>query len=115
LFSVLHEGDHQRAERHVEGVVAPRQRLGHALSDISSTVSFLARGDELRRRVDGGDVVGANPADELCREAAGPTADVDDSHAGGNAGRLGKGGGQAARVAAHEAVVLLGGGAELHG
>ena len=113
LIRVAHEADHQRRQRCVELAVAPRQRLGDALADVGAGIALPAGGDELRRRVDRRDVLGADAGDELARETARSAADVEHP-ALGQAREVGERRGQRRHVPAHEPVVLVSRSAELH-
>ena len=107
LLGVAHEADDQRAERRVERVVIPRQRLRHALAHVGPGVARAAGRHELRRGVDRRHVLGADPSRELCRQTARPAADVEHRAPAGHARGVGERRREGARVAAHEPVVLL--------
>ena len=111
---IAHEREHELRERGVERPVLPGQVLGGAHAHVGAGMALAAGGGELRRRVDRGHVLGPGARDELAGEPARPAADVQDPHPG-DGRSVGQLDGQRGRVAAHEAVVVLGRGDELHG
>ena len=111
---VTHEGDDERGQRDVECVVVERERLRDADAHVRARVARPAGVGELLRGIDGRHVVGPEPSGELAREAAGSAADVERAHPRLHPGRVGERDGERRDVAAHEAVVVLGGRGELH-
>ena len=94
--------------------VGERQLLGEGLLDPDLRQPLPHRADERRRRVDRGDRTGAEPAHELGRQRAGAAADVEHALAVADAGEVGELRRERHRVAAHEAVVGIGGDVEAH-
>ncbi len=111
---VAHEREHERAQRDVERAVLERQLLGDADAHVGARVALAAGVGELLGGVDRGDVVGADAGRQLARQPARAAADVERAHAGDDPGGVGELDRQLRDVAAHEAVVVLGGSGELH-
>ena len=112
---VAHERDDERAQRDVERAVLEGQLLGDAHAHVGARVARPAGVGELRGGVDRGDVVRADARDASSRVSPpGPqptsSARMPAAHPGG-VGELRR---QPRDVAAHEAVVVLGGSGELH-
>ena len=113
-IGIGHEGDDQTGEGGVKGVVLPGQLLGDADADIGAGIPRPAGLGELRRRIDRGDVLPIDPSGgDLRRQSPRPAADVEDAHSLPDPDRVHERPRQRDRVAAHEAVVVLCGRAEL--
>ena len=69
--------DREKIDESARNVVEQR-----AHADVRARVALAVRRRELRRGIDGRDVVGAEALDELVRQTAGPRADVEHAHAG---------------------------------
>ena len=95
-------------------VVLERERLGGAHAHVGARVARPARVRELLGGVDRRHVVGAEPRRQLARQPARAAADVERAHPGRHAGGVGQRDRELGDVAAHEAVVVIGGRGELH-
>ena len=106
--------DDELGDRGVEGLGPERQALGEGLLDVDARIARADRLDELRRRVDRGHGVGAEPPDELGRQGARPATDVEHLLPGLDPGEIRKLRGEMHRVPAHEPVVGIGCDVEAH-
>ena len=111
---IRHEMDDELREGRVERAVCERQPLGGCLVHVDPGESRPNGGDERLGRVDRGDGRGAQPCHELRGERAGPAPDVEGPLAAPDAGQVRELGREEPRIAAHEAIVCLGGHIEAH-
>ena len=86
-----------------------------ARSTLHVRMPLARRGDERLRRIDCRDRVRAEPPYELRGQRAGAAADVEHALSLGHSGEVREHRGERNRVAAHEAVIRLGGDDEHHG
>ena len=96
-------------ERGVEATVGVGQLLGVPHLRVDARQALANRVDELWRRVDGRDVLGAHATHELGGQRARPAADVEDGLARLDPRRVRERAGELRRVATHEAVVDVAG------
>jgi hypothetical protein len=111
---IAHEVDDELREGNVEAGVRKRQLLGSGPADVDAGVAFARRLHERLGRVDGGDLLGAEPRDEFARKRARPAADVERAHPGTDTGEVCELRCELHRITAHEPVVRLGRDGERH-
>ena len=88
--SLLPSGGINMGERNVEGVVLERQLLCARLAHIDARMAAGGRLHERRGRVDGGDIGGTGPLDQLGGQRARPAADVEDPLPRPDIGQIGE-------------------------
>ena len=104
---VGHEVDDELGQRRVERAVGEGEGLRRRLPHVDARVSLLHRRHERRRGIDGGDVIGTEPPDQLGRQRSSPAADIDGSLAHRDPRELRHLRREEGRVPPHELVVRV--------
>ena len=106
--------DDELGERRIERLVREWQVLGGRPIRRDAGIACLHGADEGRGRIDGRNVRGPDPSNQLGSERAGSAAHVEDPLTVAHAREVGHLGRQKDRIPAHEPVVCLGGDIEAH-
>jgi hypothetical protein len=114
-YRIVHEVNDELRQGSVELTIGKRQRFGGCDAYVNSGMALLGGGGELLGRIDSRYGCRSETSDELGRQRARATADIERTVARYDLGEVGKRRRQPNGVPAHEAVVGVGGDGEAHG
>ena len=113
-YWVLHEMNDELGERRIEAIAVERELLGAGLLHLDIRVALTVGLHEQCRRIDGGNVISAEHADETRRQRPRTGADVERRLAGAHVGELEHRCHELHRVATDQPVVRIRGDVEGH-